>query len=727
MKKPIVLVSLILLFLCSALWAQRPKIGLVLSGGGARGAAHLAALRMLDSLQIPIDYIAGTSMGGLAGALYSIGYSAQEIDSIVMNADWDELFSDFPRRVDLPYLEKKIDGRYQLDFDLKGVTPVLPLGLIEGQKIILLFSRLTYPHEVIADFDRLPIPFRCVAVDLISGKEVVLKKGSLPKAMRATMSIPSVFSPVEWGDSLLIDGGLVNNLPVDVVKRMGADIVIAVNVGTQLKPRKYLKSILDIFEQSFNIPQSYKEAQNLRKVDILIAPDLQKFSAADFNPASLKKIKAAGEQAARRMLPELIALQTRLRQLQPAGRPLRKKRSGHEQPSLIVHSVEIRGNRILPFTFIYKLLGIVPGQKLDPGMLNRNVMALYSLNYFRTIYYDIIPLENNRVRLVLYVKERPLRKLRLGFRYDNYRRVVVALGMEGTNLIFPGLRIETELQFPEITWLRYKIFYPSRSLNQPLYPYIRAEHRNIPHDVYNAEGDLAATYTEKSLVAGAGIGLLLSRSLNLEGELNYEINHSQPELSPLDTTFDAYLKKIQLRLDYDHLDDLILPHSGMKFNGAYEASLKELGSSVFYQRLHLRLDAYFTLLRRHTINIFGSYVYGTPGMPIYKKFTLGGPGSFISAQYEQFSARRAAAVGGFYRFRYKKDIFLKLYFNSMFDYQYLFSREHLQNRIIFGYGLGLKFLSILGPIELIAAQGNKSFNTGAQLQNVFYVTAGYLF
>jgi len=460
MKKNQLLLTLIIPLLFSALFAQRPKIGLVLSGGGARGVAHIGALKLLDSLRIPIDYIAGTSMGGLAGALYSIGYSATEIDSIVMNANWDELFRDFPPRVDLPYLEKKIDDRYQLNFDLKGITPVLPLGLIEGQKIILLFSRLTYPHEMLEDFDRLPIPFRCVAVDLISGREVILRKGSLPKTMRATMSIPSVFSPVEWGDSLLIDGGLVNNLPVDVVKRMGADIVIAVNVGTQLKSRKYLKSILDIFEQSFNIPQSYKEQQNLKMVDILIAPNLRKFSAADFNLTSLKKMKAAGEKAARQALPKLIALQEKLRQKAPSDHITLKRTKSRAQTASIVHSIEIRGNRTLPFTFIYKLLGIVPGQKLDTKTLNRNVMALYSLNYFRTIYYDIIPMENNRVRLILYVEERPLRKLRLGFRYDNYRWVVVALGMQGTNLLIPGMRVDFELQFPELTWVRYKVSYP---------------------------------------------------------------------------------------------------------------------------------------------------------------------------------------------------------------------------------------------------------------------------
>ncbi len=703
--------------------ADRVRIGLVLSGGGARGIAHIATLKLLDSLQIPVDYIAGTSMGGLVGALYSIGYSGKAIDSIVMNAHWDELLTDLPQRKDLPYFEKRLDGRYQLNFDLKGFTPVLPMGLIQGQKLILLFSRLTFPYEMLPGFDRLPTPFRCVAVDLISGKEVVLGKGSLPKAMRATMSIPSVFSPVEWGDSLLIDGGLVNNLPVDVVKKMGADIVIAVNVGTQLKSRKHLKSIIDIFEQSFNIPQSYKEEQNLKQVDILISPKLRGFSPGDFNRALFDKIKRAGYEAARKVLPELISLKERIQPMSKA----KKRKKPPESTESTIHSIEIRGNRILPFTFIYKLLGIVPGRKLDLKTFNRQVMMLYGLNYFRNIYYDIIPLEKNRVKLILYVEERPLHKLSLGFRYDDYRHVVVALGLQGTNIVIPGLRAELDLQFPEITWLRYKLSYPSRSLNQSLYPYIRAEHKNIPHDVYDLTGDLVATYVEKSFVAGAGIGLLLSHAFNLEGELDYEINHSRPELSPLDTTFNVYLKEVQLRLDYDGLDDILLPQNGLQFSARYEASLNQLGSPLFYQRLDVRLKSFLSFSRRHTIQLSASYASSSPKMPIYKKFTLGGPESFIGSRYEQFSARQAATAGGFYRFRYKKDIFFKLYFNMMFDYNFLLSYQHAKNTFIVGYGLGLKFTSIIGPVELILAQGQKSFNTGTALQNMFYFKAGYIF
>jgi NTE family protein len=184
----------------------RPKIGLTLSGGGARGFAHIGALKMIDSLQIPVDYIAGTSMGGIIGALYASGYSAEKIEQMAYEANWEELFTDRPPRSSIPYLQKKDDGKFQIELGLDGFTPVIPSGLVGGQKIALLFANLTASTPHTLHFDSLSIPYRCITVDLLSGREVVLKRGSLAKAMRATMAIPTVFSPVEWGDSLLVDG-----------------------------------------------------------------------------------------------------------------------------------------------------------------------------------------------------------------------------------------------------------------------------------------------------------------------------------------------------------------------------------------------------------------------------------------------------------------------------------------------------------------------------------------
>ena len=350
---------------------NRPKIGLVLSGGGAKGFAHIGILKMLDSLQIPIDYIAGTSMGGITGALYAIGYNGLELERLINQNDWEEIFTDEPPRKMLPYFQKRDTGKYQFEFGLKKIIPMPPSGLIFGQKISLLFSSLTFPYERITDFDKLPIPFQCVAVDLVTGNQVVLKSGSLAKAMRATMAIPSVFSPVEWGDSLLIDGGFLNNLPVDVVKEMGADIVIAVDVESPLKEREELNSAFDVLNQTITLLGLDYKKKNVEMVDLLIHPDISEFTSADFDNKKIRRIIQKGDEAAQESIEELLALKEKyqLRQIADSSRldfltsPPR------------IYSLQITGHTTLPFQFIYEQLNLKPNDVLKPSILKKRISA----------------------------------------------------------------------------------------------------------------------------------------------------------------------------------------------------------------------------------------------------------------------------------------------------------------------------------------------------------------
>ncbi len=378
---------------------ERPKIALVLSGGGARGLAHVGTLSLIDSLKIPIDLVVGTSMGGIAGALYAIGYSGDEIEKLAIQNDWLELFSDVPPRDMLPYLEKKYDGKFQLEFDMVDYRPVPPSGLIRGQKISLLFSKLTYAYEHISDFDQLPIPYRCVVVDLITGEEIVLKSGSLAKAMRSTMSIPSIFTPVDWGDYMLIDGGLLNNLPIDVAVEMGADFIIAVNVGRPKRQRDELKTILEILEQSIAIPEYIREEENAPLADILICPQLEDLSAADFSNKNIIEIVRRGKISAHANLDKLIDLKNNL-----TTNGFESKTSSLDS-STRIYGVTIGGNTTLPFTYVYNLLNIKPGDQFDPDTVQNHVNEMYKTGYFEKIDYEVQPVELNFVRLFFRIKE----------------------------------------------------------------------------------------------------------------------------------------------------------------------------------------------------------------------------------------------------------------------------------------------------------------------------------
>jgi len=283
---------------------ERPKIGLVLSGGGARGAAHIGVLEVLEEMHIPIDCIVGTSMGSIVGGLYASGMSPAEINEALATIDWEDAFNDNIPREDRSFRRKRDDDLYLIKHK-PGIGDdgkiKLPTGFLQGQKIDLIFKELTLPVSDIKNFDQLNIPFRAVATDITTGEMVVLSSGDLAKSMRASMSIPSIFAPMEMDGRLLVDGGVSNNLPVDVARDMGAEIVIVVDISTPLKKREELTSALSITAQLTGIlTRRNTEAQiaTLSGKDILIVPDLGDISSSDFNESgkAIPEGKAAAEQ-----------------------------------------------------------------------------------------------------------------------------------------------------------------------------------------------------------------------------------------------------------------------------------------------------------------------------------------------------------------------------------------------------------------------------------------------
>src|ERR1700691_2346215 len=267
--------------------AARPRICLVLSGGGARGMAHIGVLKILEQLKVPIDCIAGTSVGAVVGGLYASGMTAGEIDASMRSVDWQEAFRDAPPRRDLAFRRKQDDRNFlvRLPLGLKHGQILLPKGFIQGQKLQETLRQLTLPFSNSTDFDLLPTPFRAVATDLQTGNAVVMDKGDLAIAMRASISAPGVFAPVELNGQLLVDGGLADNLPIDVARDMKADILIISDVSFPLLPRAALDSALSISNQMLAIlvrKDSDRQPATLGPQDVLIEPDLGSATATDF-------------------------------------------------------------------------------------------------------------------------------------------------------------------------------------------------------------------------------------------------------------------------------------------------------------------------------------------------------------------------------------------------------------------------------------------------------------
>lgn len=289
--------------------ARRLRIGLVLSGGGARGLAHVGVLKVLEAQRVPVDVIAGTSMGAIVGGLYASGMSAAQLEAEFGKVDWDALFARRVARQDLSQRRKEEDFEIApaLEIGLRDGELRLPISGASSRGLELLLRRYTLPVRGVSDFDRLPIPFRAVATDMETGQPVVFKDGDLAAAMRSSMSVPGVFPPTEVDGRILGDGGLVDNLPVEVARRLGADVVIAVNIGTPLAPRETLGSVIGVTAQMINILTEQNVQRSLAALDprrdLLIAPPLGPLTAGDF--AKTRELIALGEAHARTLLPQL--------------------------------------------------------------------------------------------------------------------------------------------------------------------------------------------------------------------------------------------------------------------------------------------------------------------------------------------------------------------------------------------------------------------------------------
>src|SRR5579862_4625710 len=371
----------------SADGTRRPRIGLVLSGGGARGAAHIGVLKMLDKLHVPIDVIAGTSMGAVVGGLYASGMSGDEIEHAMAGLSWQAAFRDRPPRTELDYRRKEEDREFlvNLPLGLQGKRLVIPKGLVQGQMLTETLRKLTLPVARVTDFDKLPTAFRAVATNLEDGSAVILGDGDLTTAMRASMSVPGVFAPVEYRNQLLVDGGLTDNLPIDVARSMGVDILIVVDAGYPLQPGKNLNSLPSITNQMLAIllrRNIQRDLATLGPKDIVVSPQLGDFSSIDF-PDTMKIVNA-GQVAAYAVESRLAALTVSNDDYERYQQARRAARSGLPK----VEFVQVQPDSRQYQRAIEDLFGQFRGKTVDPEALEAQVDALYGRGDMEMLDYQ---------------------------------------------------------------------------------------------------------------------------------------------------------------------------------------------------------------------------------------------------------------------------------------------------------------------------------------------------
>lgn len=405
---------------------ESPKVGLVLSGGGAKGIAHIGVIRAMEQAGIRPDYIAGTSMGAVVGGLYAIGYSADDIEDMVLNIDWDIILSN---QVPLNYIsfeEKEYFNRFLLEFGVKGDSIVLPSGLIEGQMLGEALQYFCWPATEYNDFDDFPIPFRCIATDVGTGLPVVFKNGSLPFAIRASMALPSAFTAVKMGETLLVDGGVTNNFPVDEVLKMGADYVIGVNVSTTLD-EALPESMADILMSLAMIPSTLKLEDHINLCDIYIEPDLGSYSTASFGHA--QEIMNLGDATGIINLPKFESLAEKI------NKPVSNQKVDVSIKEYVLSDIQLDGNYLFSNELIRGKLGLEIGDKVSRDDIEHGIRQVYGVNGFTKVTYGIEPVGKGACNLKVYMVEKEKQRLFASVHVDNLFSAGIVLNVVNRDLI----------------------------------------------------------------------------------------------------------------------------------------------------------------------------------------------------------------------------------------------------------------------------------------------------
>ncbi|WP_042491768.1 patatin-like phospholipase family protein [Aequorivita sublithincola] len=425
---------LILLLLISTLsfsqekGQQDVKVGLVLSGGGAKGLAHIGALKVIEESGVRIDYIGGTSMGAIIGALYASGYSAKQLDSIFSQTDFSTMIQDNIPRSAKTFYEKQEAEKYALVLPFDGFKIGFPSGLSKGQNVYNLLSKLTSHVSTITDFSKLPIPFFCVATDIETGKEVILDRGNLPRAVTASGALPSIFSPVVIDDKVLIDGGVVNNYPVGEVRKKGMDIIIGVDVQDSLKTRERLKSAFDVLVQINNYHTIGDMSEKRKQTDIYIHPNIKDFTVVSFSEGI--NIVESGVTAAdvyRDQLTKLAAQQKHSEQ---------KKIKFNPQDTIFIKEVKIEGNKKYTRSYVLGKLKLRTPDKVTYEEFSQGINNLSATGNFQDINYKFFEDENNENTLLLQLREsNSSMMLRFAAHYDNLFKTAALVNITKKRLL----------------------------------------------------------------------------------------------------------------------------------------------------------------------------------------------------------------------------------------------------------------------------------------------------
>jgi len=605
---------------------SRPRIGIALEGGGALGFAHIGVLQWMEDHHIPIDYIAGTSMGGLVGGLYATGKSPKQLEQIVLAQDWDLIIGGETPFEDLSYRRKEDQQAFQnsVALGLKHGLSV-PSGLNAGHQVSLLIDRETLPYSSLQSFDDLPIPFRCVATDLVSAKQVIFSDGPIQKALRATMSVPGLFSPVREGNKVYVDGELIGNLPTDVVRQMGADIVIAVHLEAAPANPKEIQSLFSVLGRSVDIMVRENEIRGLAGADLVVNVDLRNYDSLEYEKA--EKIIRAGTQAAEAKTRVLApySMDESLWQEHMAKRKARERRA-----IPVPQFVKVEGTNPQAARQLEGFLQPLAGKPLNDARLSNLLTRLTGTGKFDSTDYWLVN-RDGQDGLAVSVQEKgyapPI--LQLGFNVDGTEidDVTFTQLARVTMMDVAGYRSEwrTDVQFGATYGVESELYRPFTASSKWFFS-PRGEATSTSFKIFR-KSDPRADYRFYRDDVEMDIGYGFNRFTEVRA--GYEVGYFDANFrlgTPLFSSFSGRFGDVRLHFLTNHKDDAIAPHKGYSLETTFQWFDANPGASGAFPLMQAQV-MYFQPVT-HTSSVFVQAQGGTTfdskrvGVP---QFFLGGP------------------------------------------------------------------------------------------------------
>jgi len=721
----------------------RPKVGLVLSGGGAKGFAHIGVIKVLEEVGIRPDIITGTSMGSIIGSLYALGYTAEELTVINETADWNYLLTDNEVLQKVAMEEKPESRKYIFDIPIREKKINLPSGVIQGQHLELKFAELFWPLSSQENFDSLPIPFHCMAVDVVSGKVIEHRSGDLAKAVRSSMAIPTVFAPVRMDSMLLVDGGVMRNFPVQEAIDMGADIIIGVYVGfSENITADDLGSLTSILSRSIALAGIVDARAQNENVDILITPDLGKYGSSDF--VSGKEIQQLGEDAARQQYNQLKALADQL------NRPFQSVQKIPQPEKILISGVKVENLQYLDDDYVINKSGIQKGDSVSFKDISNAIEYVHGSPYLSKLTYSLEKEDKDKgYVLVFYAIENPRAMFRFTPHYDDELGVGLVTNFTLRNIVLPSSRLLFTLDIAENPGLKIELnsllgkkqhfanhfFMNSYRYKLPLY----------------TDGDQLGHY--RLSYFDTGYGIHYNPGLNHQLGINLYYKHNvvkpQPDLQNIYEQA-AFEKHRTHDLGYEFFyrvnttDDLYFPTRGINLklffahNLASRSEMDELIPRMDFEYfISERKGAYATLMVDHNwYKSFGGFTYNfgvsaglntdDPGITGY--FVLGGERFGNRKAYRNFAGFNLAEIYtpnyAMVRSNFRVQVLNGLYLSATVNggvagetYDDLFEEitDNPLPEYIWGYTAGVKYDSLIGPVQLLMAGNNQDNKTRFQL------------